>query len=169
MGGKIHCFEQRGLGKAPFRYVGMVAQEMRYGERVVVVNGIECTTKPGGTCDYCGTYIVNMFRIESADGKQFKVGCECVKKTGDSGLIKVVSEDKKKLETARRRARKLAKEDADKQFYFQHRKSSCPKAAAQPHPNKHLAQRGKTMLDYIDFLAATRKWDQAVFHLRKFL
>jgi hypothetical protein len=42
------------------------------------------TTKGGGVCDYCGTGIRWEFWIKGsvAGAKQFKVGCDCVAKTG---------------------------------------------------------------------------------------
>ena len=72
----IHPFEAAGLGKAPFRYVGTAVQEIGVDGRRVLghVGGATVTTKPGGTCAYCGTYIVNMFDIESADGNRFTAG-----------------------------------------------------------------------------------------------
>lgn len=93
---QVHPFEKAGLGLAPFRFVGMAQQDRRYGE--VILNraeyektGIALTTKPGGTCAYCGTAIVNMYDIVSSDGKKFHVGCECVNKTGDTKLVKAVN------------------------------------------------------------------------------
>lgn len=65
-----HCFERVGLGKAPFRIVG-------YGK------GHTC-------CNYCGTPILYTALIESADGKQFRVGSDCVFKTGDGGLVRAI-------------------------------------------------------------------------------
>ncbi len=59
---EIHPFEKAGLGKAPFRCE--LVSERR-----------------GSSCDFCGTGIRNEFWIKSADGKSFKVGCDCVRKT----------------------------------------------------------------------------------------
>lgn len=62
-----HVFEVSGCGKAPFHFVGYF-----YG---------------GGTCDHCGTGIVHNYAVRDAEGKEFKVGCVCIDKTGDYGLI----------------------------------------------------------------------------------
>lgn len=35
-------------------------------------------------CDYCSNGIMNVFVIKSSDGKEFKVGCDCVAKTYDA-------------------------------------------------------------------------------------
>ena len=70
-----HPFEKAGLGKAPFSCTGVT-------ENVFVVG--DGTTKAGGCCDYCGTGIRWEFWIKGsiAGAKQFKVGCDCVAKTG---------------------------------------------------------------------------------------
>lgn len=75
----MHVFERAGLGKAPFRVVGFEQKHYCPAPGVTMV---------GGSCDYCGTGIVQMFYIRGADGRRFKVGCDCVVKTGDAGLIK---------------------------------------------------------------------------------
>lgn len=75
----LHPFESAGLGKAPFRYVGV---EHKVGP-VMLADGITQVGAPGqpmGTCDYCLQGIANCYRIRSADGKDFVVGCDCVEK-----------------------------------------------------------------------------------------
>ena len=141
---KIHAFEQAGLGKAPFRYVGMLHQEISYGERVIgSAGGIPITTKPGGTCDYCGKYIVNIFNVESSDGHKFHVGCDCIQKVGDAGLTKLVKADVKKMKAAREAARiAQAKADLPKAYSLQ----------GQPHPSSYHAGEGKTLAHYCEWL-----------------
>lgn len=96
-----HSFEVAGLGKAPFRFVGF---------QVNVITYPDGTTKPGGTCDYCGTGIANECAVRSADGKTFKVGCDCIRKVDDSGLLKAyknspeVRAHKRNLEAAKAKA-----------------------------------------------------------------
>lgn len=82
--GKIHRFEAAGLGKAPFVCIGMHEEATNDGDCI----------RAAGTCDYCGTGIRYCFDIRSADGRCFKVGCDCVDKTGDAGLRRQVSEIK---------------------------------------------------------------------------
>ena len=60
---KVHPFEGKGLGKAPYSCAGH-----RLGG--------------GTTCDYCGTGIKHEFNIKSSDGRSFTVGSECVLKAG---------------------------------------------------------------------------------------
>ncbi len=78
----IHRFEAAGLGKAPFRVEGFQVSKYQ-----------ACPGAPiqaGSSCDYCGQAIMLVFAISSADGRRFKVGCDCVLKTGDAGLANAV-------------------------------------------------------------------------------
>lgn len=75
----VHPFERAGLGKAPFRCVGMY--ESKYQ---AIPGDPSCPIQPGSMCDYCANGIMNVFRIKSADGKEFKVGCDCVARTSDA-------------------------------------------------------------------------------------
>jgi hypothetical protein len=79
----LHCFERHGLGKAPFSVVG-------YGKEIfqAVPGDSRCPIQPGAVCAYCGQGIMYVAYIQSSDGKRFKVGCDCVNKTGDWGLVK---------------------------------------------------------------------------------
>jgi len=100
---QYHKFEAAGLGRAPFRFVG---HEHRTYQA--------CPGAPiqvGGSCDYCGTGISDFYWIQDADGKRFKVGCECVKKLGDKGLVKQVAEAKRKVDREKRHARERVRLD----------------------------------------------------------
>jgi len=74
-----HAFEVAGLGIAPFRFVGASENVITYPDG---------TQKAGGSCDYCGTGIRTECHVKSADGKTFKLGCNCIEKVGDTGLLK---------------------------------------------------------------------------------
>lgn len=74
----LHVFERAGLGKAPFRCVG-------YSEKFITHP--DGSTQAAGSCDYCGTGIRFQCQIRSRDGHVFKVGTDCVAKTGDAGLL----------------------------------------------------------------------------------
>ncbi len=76
----LHVFERAGLGKAPFRVTGFTVKTFKASP--------DSPTQPGTSCDFCGTGIMNVCLIKSSDGKAFKVGCDCVAKTGDAGLLK---------------------------------------------------------------------------------
>jgi hypothetical protein len=74
-----HAFEIAGLGLAPFRFVGMSENVISYPDG---------TQQAGGSCDYCSTGIRFECVIVSKDGKRSKVGCNCIAKVGDAGLLK---------------------------------------------------------------------------------
>lgn len=82
----LHVFEKAGLGKAPFRCVGVTE---KVGP-ITMPDGTQIGSpgQPMGCCDYCGTGIKDCYVIQSSDKKQFVVGCDCVARTGDAGLIK---------------------------------------------------------------------------------
>lgn len=70
----MHAFELSGLGKAPFKVVNpTVKQNLEHGQVFF--------------CEHCGTTIKNRHFIKSADGKLSVVGIDCLKKTGDQGLL----------------------------------------------------------------------------------
>lgn len=152
-----HVFETAGLGKAPFRFVGMKEQDLCYGQAILnraeyQRTGILVTTKPGGTCAYCGNYIVNMCDIVSADGKRFHVGTDCVLKAGDAGLRKLVSAAVAKRERAQRAARDARKTAEAKSVLSD--ETARAKLAALPHPNTYRAQNGATLLDWAEWMLA---------------
>ena len=76
----MHVFERAGLGIAPFRCIGMVEETYQACQGAPV--------QPGGCCDYCSNGIRYCYQIRDRNGKTFKVGSDCVARTGDAGLIK---------------------------------------------------------------------------------
>jgi hypothetical protein len=102
---KRHPFETAGLGKAPFRFAGMAQQDRVYGQIVSarMANGLEITTKPGGTCAYCGQAILRICRVKSADGREFGVGVDCARKV-DPALGRKAASATRKAVAANTRA-----------------------------------------------------------------
>jgi len=108
---KIHKFELAGLGKAPFRCVGMaqipsasLAEHNPEGYNnmmKMVPSAYRC-----GTCSYCGQAIMHCYLIDSADGNKFSVGCECVRKTGDAGLVNKQKALKRQADAEKRRQKR---------------------------------------------------------------
>jgi hypothetical protein len=145
----IHAFEAAGLGEAPFRVVGLETTSDRAALNAEARSAgrMYTTNLCGGACDYCGTAIFNVYRIESADGRKFKVGSDCVKKTGDAGMIRAVAA----AESARRRAR-AERNRVEQIKAARERLPSVQEALARrPHPNSYFAQLGRTLLDYVQF------------------
>ena len=131
-----HKFEIAGLGRAPFTLAG-------YHIEWFTAPG--APPKPGGCCAYCFTGILHCFVIRDANGKTFTVGSECVKKTGDAGLI-----DKTKNAANAMKRETKAKADAAR---IEAAIAALPSAEASlstmPHPNTALASAGRTLLDYV--------------------
>jgi hypothetical protein len=102
----IHPFELAGLGKAPFRIIGVEEKvgPLRYTTPDGIMVEVGAPGQPMGCCAFCGQGIKECWSIKSQDNKVFIVGCDCVRKTVDPRLISAL--DKKKS--------KLRKEKADK-------------------------------------------------------
>lgn len=114
----IHCFEKRGLGKAPFKFVGVfeippaslaAANPEAYNAALrMMPRGFRC-----GTCNYCGMAIMTNCLVRSSDGKTFAVGSDCILKVGGAGMVKLMRrspEFRKKAKDARERADAKVKE-----------------------------------------------------------
>jgi hypothetical protein len=161
----VHAFEQAGLGKAPFKYAGEQHQEISYGERVIgSAGGIPLTTKPGGTCAYCGQYIVVMHNIQSADGQRFHVGSDCVRKTGDAGLIRRAETTVKQRNKQQRAAKKAAQFQADRELC---ERADLSQLANRPHPNEYYAKEGRTLADWAEWCRVSKVWGKLAAVLRK--
>jgi len=138
-----HKFETAGLGIAPFR---LVRVEMHWFS----IPGIPGSKKPGSSCMFCGHPIAECCFLHDANGKEFHVGNECIKKAGDAGLYDTV---KKEL----RRMKNQAEADAAATTFREGRDILAradvrASLSTQPHPNSFFAAKGKTMADYYEFL-----------------
>lgn len=112
--GNIHKFEHHGLGKSPFRLVGMFSLpsksllESNPGAYNMQMSSIPKEVS-AGMCDYCSTPLVHHFVIQSSDDKHFVVGCDCVAKTGDTGLVNAVKMKKRAVNAEKRAQAKRVK------------------------------------------------------------
>ena len=132
---KIHKFEAAGLGLAPFRFVGIETGADRasvQSERAG--NGLTYTTNNATSCDYCGQGIINAYQVQSADGKRFKVGCDCIRKTGDAGLIRHVTEEEGSKRRAKNTARRAAKWQREQDLVAAFKAGKCESLRNLPHP-----------------------------------
>lgn len=118
-----HAFEIAGLGIAPFAFVGASENVITYPDG---------TQQAGGSCDYCGTGIRLECHVRSADGKLSKVGCNCIEKVGDNGLLKAY----KNSPEFRERQRKLKQEkfQAARAKVVKFVESNEESLKAKPHP-----------------------------------
>jgi hypothetical protein len=146
---KIHKFELAGLGKAPFRYTGW---EERRGP-IAMADGtlVGAPGQPMGTCDYCGQGIAICCHILSSDGRAFIVGSDCVAKTGDAGLKRIVKQEDAKRQRERRCTREGERIIDAKRAFVANRSVF----EAMPHPrgfkNRDTGEP-LTMADQIDWM-----------------
>ncbi len=137
-----HKFELAGLGKAPFRLIGMFEKRCS-GEPNSQGITVGAPGQPAGTCDFCGNGIANCFEIQSSDGKRFIVGSDCVLKTEDRGLVDTVKREANKKKSAHKAEVDQAliqKYDWALRQYLM--------TLTDKHPNTHYAGLGKTIGDY---------------------
>lgn len=116
----LHPFEKSNLGAAPFRCIGVwsmpspgLAEQNPEAYQMALRSmpqGYGC-----GSCAHCGMPLVNNYLIQSADGRKFSVGCECVAKTGDKALGTEVDRKRLALDRAKRAAARQRKWDAYRQ------------------------------------------------------
>ncbi len=144
----IHAFERAGLGKAPYKFTG-------YNENVLTFP--DGTSKAGGCCDYCYTGIRDEYHFRSADGKSFKVGCDCLGKSGDNGLVKVVQRHPtviaaKRAKLKAQNSRKLLKAMSEYASLIENHRNEIE---ALPHPHE-FKDRGTglplSLMDYADWM-----------------
>ncbi len=64
-----HTFELSGLGRAPFSIVDKSSGNSAFW------------------CEHCGTTLKHRYFVKSSDGKVSVVGVDCLRKSGDQGLI----------------------------------------------------------------------------------
>jgi len=146
---KIHKFEEAGLGRAPFRFIGVETGAERAAIQMErASSGMVYTTNNATSCDYCGQGIMNAYRVRSADGKDFKVGCDCIRKTGDSGLIKCVTEEEKAKRRAANRKRGEAKWQRECDLRDAFIGGKCESLRSMPHPK---GREGCTAYDYVQW------------------
>ena len=143
----LHRFEEAGLGVAPFRFTGVVTEKTYCACQGAPV-------QPGSTCDYCGTCIRYEFWVADAMGREFKVGCDCIHKTGDTGLIRAISTAESKLRRDKARARKLAKDAADRELC----ETTNLNTLHGPHPTPYRAALGETLADWARWMFETRHY-----------
>lgn len=130
----IHKFEAAGLGNAPYRFV-------QY----------DYSTIRGTACDFCGTKIMHIYWIDSADAKRSKVGSECIKSVGDTGLMRVVAAQEKIVR--RQKAAEKAKAVQAELITLLADPNVVALLSLRPHPHPYYNSQGKTFLDYAQYFA----------------
>ena len=142
----LHPFEEAGLGKAPFKFVG---HERRVGP-IDLGEGrsVGAPGQPMGTCDHCGMGIADCYHVESSDGKRFVVGCQCIEKLYNSKnrttrdlhrdpAYREFKKEKNRIATARRHAREKQKIAEGKEWAEAHE----AELKKLPNPNREGESR----------------------------
>lgn len=126
----VHIFQAAGLGVGPFK--------------------LNHVSGEGGNCQYCNTSIVWRFYLNGIDGSTFYVGSDCVMKTGDAGLMKIVDAEVKRRMAEARKVREDAKLATLKESMKD--ASVLEKLAKLPHPNAYYARNGRTLASYATWI-----------------
>lgn len=148
----IHPWETAGLGRAPFRCIGVehrvgpIHQLDKNGEPTGLMSG--APGQPMGTCDACGMGIADCYIIRSADRKIFVVGCDCVAKVGRDRAATPLERDVRR----HRLALEHAKDDKRIRAARERFPSVREALTAQPHPYKGQRDRGMTLADWCEFM-----------------
>lgn len=134
----VHPFELAGLGKAPYVFTGVTESVFQAapGE----------PARAGSSCDFCPASIRWCFWLRSADGKKFKVGCDCIRKSGDTKLIKVADVADRKLKLDATHAREDAIIASGKAAI--ETLAGKAKVSSHLHPTAFCANQGLTLLDW---------------------
>ena len=151
----VHAFEVRGLGKAPYQFLRV---EVMSGP-ITLSDGsqVGAPGQPMGCCQFCSTGIKYAFWLRSADAKEFYVGCDCIQKSGDRGLLKVVSVFEKQKRQAvnekkrqARREKMIAERGSDHDKCYELLASSEVKAVLSQKPHPCIASMN--LFNYVEFL-----------------
>jgi len=138
-----HPFDRAGLGKPPYKFLGMISKSYQACPGAPV--------QPGGSCDYCGQGIFDQYHVQSADGRRFKVGCDCIAKASKTASLfpsqRALDKAVRDAKTAKRHAREQAR--IVEGFAWIDSPEIAAKLAALPHPYKWQADKGLTFADFV--------------------
>lgn len=165
----IHPFEKSGFGHAPYRFVGY--------RRSVYCAGPGAPVQPGTTCDYCGTSIMDVYEVASADNVRFKVGSDCILRTMAAFSSDVPSDFRDAFQKVARAKREASRAAAHDRLMIRVNVASGLLEANptlfsdRPHPSEYHNGLGRTLRDYFEWvlrhasdtgrLAACRAIEQA--------
>lgn len=149
-----HPFEKAGLGKGPFRFVGLFRKVGPITTQVAP--GVEVQVgspgQPMGTCDYCGMGIADCYEVASADGKKFVVGCDCIMKVYKEYGTESADPVKRAIDNARKDAQRKARHAREALKLAEYRawvEAHRAELEATPNPNR----KGETIMDRVDWYA----------------
>lgn len=147
---QIHPFERAGLGHAPFRSAG-------YAQAIFKPHP-DAPARAGTSCDYCGTAIMDVFFVRSADGRKFKVGSDCIRKVFRDFDATIPADFREEFLRVEREKREVKRVAAHERLMARVARVSEILDAhpwlftSKPHPNAYYASQGKTLRDYYEFM-----------------
>ena len=165
------------LGQSPYQFVGYL-----YDPVVQAPDG----SYSGGNyvCDHCGRPISHVFQCVSSDGKHFNLGSIHVEDLGDNGLTQAIKTKAQQIKSEQARekrrikaleeweAEKPQREAQEQAEKLEHEQKLAtikteyervkPILSSRPHPKYYFAQKGKTLLDYLNYFLSpdseTPRW-----------
>ena len=140
------------FGPGPYRLLGVETTE----DREMMNADLRAAGKPytenmcGGTCDFCGQAIWDVWRFRCANGETFKVGCDCALKAFEHApkAVKVIEAEARKVETRKRHARE-ERTLAEAAAWIE---ANAAALAALPHPLERRAAAGETLADSLAWM-----------------
>ncbi len=139
-----HKWEKMGA-VAPYAYKGFSVS--------IYQASSEAPKQAGTTCDYCGTGIMNVFYVQDSNGKEFKLGCECIKALNSPKLTVLVESKVRELNRLKKAENEVNKVNSLEADYLQ----ALTILSTIPHPNSHFAKQGKTYADYVNYCSKNSK------------
>jgi hypothetical protein len=151
----VHPFEKAGLGKAPFKCVAVTVNVYDSGAGSLFGS----YKQPGGSCDYCGTGIMYEYWITGADGSKFKVGSDCVAKTGGHQHVSEFKAIKAKHMAEKRSAKRKEKWEA-RQAQWAAEAATKRATFDSEHPGLYEAMkaRGEKSVFFKDLAYNVERW-----------
>jgi hypothetical protein len=151
----IHKYEDRGLGKAPYKYLGEwecpsphMAGNNPEAFRRIVADAPRVDIGTLNVCQYCGAVLMINHIVLSADGKRFAVGSECIRKYGEESVIRALT----KAERIRNKAKRAAYLEKRAKEYDAIFATIADDLSRQDHPSEYYRKQGKTLRDYMLFV-----------------
>jgi len=116
------------LGPAPYKFIGVSTSEHREELNIhLAQNGLTYTANLcGGTCDHCGTPIENVYQFSAANGRAFKLGCDCAEVAFASSpkialqILNARRAQRRAVNRALRESRTAAQKEAEKAARVEH-------------------------------------------------
>jgi hypothetical protein len=149
---KVHPFS-RTLGPGPYRFIGQgkVCFGETFGARYI---GPACESG-AGTCAHCGTAIIYVYVIETAEKRRFGVGSDCIGKIQDQSQFENFTAFERELKLQKRKAGQETRERSRIKLMQQCQDrvaSNFETLSKHPHPSPFRAN--ETFQDYAKWYVA---------------